>query len=148
MGTRSLTIVNDEHNEKEMMVFYRHYDGYPTGHGTDLLNFLKGKMIVNGLSSENENLNIANGMGCLAAQIVEHFKNGPAYFYLYPSDTRDYGEEYIYTIYTKKDEGLCIKVETTYEDASEEFHGTIAQYEDWINKQHNELEELENGKNE
>ena len=51
-------------------------------------------------------------------------------------------------IYTKKDEGLCIKVETTYEDASEEFHGTIAQYEDWINKQHNELEELENGKNE
>ena len=135
MGTRSLTIVNDEHNEKEMMVFYRHYDGYPTGHGTDLLNFLKGKMIVNGLSSENENLNIANGMGCLAAQIVEHFKNGPAYFYLYPSDTRNYGEEYIYTIYAKKDD-------------SEEFHGTIAQYEDWINKQHNELEELENGKNE
>ena len=46
MGTRSLTIVNDEHNEKEMMVFYRHYDGYPTGHGTDLLNFLNNMNIV------------------------------------------------------------------------------------------------------
>ena len=104
--------------------------------------------IVNGIPVGGTTNKIANGMGCLAAQIVEHFKNGPAYFYLYPSDTRDYGEEYIYTIYTKKDEGLCIKVETTYQDASEEFHGTIAQYEDWINKQHNELEELENGKNE
>ena len=39
MGTRSLTVVKEEENE--LLVMYRQMDGYPSGHGQDLANFLK-----------------------------------------------------------------------------------------------------------
>ena len=97
MGTRSLTIILDE-NGKEICVLYRQYDGYPTGHGADLKEFLDGFMVVNGYGSDDPP-KAANGMGCLAAQIVSHFKSGIGGFYLYPAKTRDCGEEYIYTAY-------------------------------------------------
>ena len=45
-------------------------------------------------------------MGCLAGQLISHFKKDIGGFYLYPSGTRDCGEEYIYTIYQKKDHAL------------------------------------------
>ena len=40
MGTRSLTVFNNEMDNSEIVVLYRQYDGYPTGHGRDLLSFL------------------------------------------------------------------------------------------------------------
>ena len=61
-------------------MLYRQYDGYPEGHGTDLLNFLKGMNLVNGINSKNIKLRISNGMDCLAAQIVAHYKQQPGYF--------------------------------------------------------------------
>ena len=39
MGTRSLTTFIDDHTEEEIVVMYRQYDGYPEGHGRDLVNF-------------------------------------------------------------------------------------------------------------
>ena len=55
-------------------------------------------------------------MGCLAAQIIAHFKNGIGGFYLYPAKTRDCGEEYIYTVYLTKASRssfshLCLKIQ-------------------------------------
>lgn len=97
MGTRSLTVVLDE-DGIEICTLYRQYDGYPTGHGAELKAFLDGFSIVNGFGSSDP-LRTANGMGCLAAQIIAHFKSGVGGFYLYPGGTRDCGEEYIYTIY-------------------------------------------------
>ncbi|MFN0277236.1 MAG: hypothetical protein ACKVRN_01400 [Pyrinomonadaceae bacterium] len=97
MGTRSLTIVLDEDNQ-EICVLYRQMDGYPTGHGADLKDFLKGFSVVNGYGSSTPN-KAANGMSCLAAQMIAHFKEGIGGFYLHPSGTRDCGEEYVYTIY-------------------------------------------------
>ena len=45
-------------------------------------------------------------MECLAAQLVSHFKGDQiGNFYLYPSGTRDCGEEYIYTVYKGEREG-------------------------------------------
>ena len=96
MGTRSLTVIMDD--DEEVAVLYRQFDGYIDGHGKELAEFCKYIKIVNGLSCDEENL-IANGMGCLAAQIVSHFKTNPGAFYLYPAGTRDCGEDYIYTIY-------------------------------------------------
>jgi hypothetical protein len=72
-------------------------DGYPDGHGLDLANFLKDITLVNGISC-NEKRKIANGMGCLAAQCIAHLKDGPGSIYVYPINSRDCGEEYIYTI--------------------------------------------------
>tara|TARA_R100000234_G_C4956593_1_gene159846 strand:- start:435 stop:875 length:441 start_codon:yes stop_codon:yes gene_type:complete len=138
MGTRSLTVFNDTYENEEICVLYRQYDGYPEGHGTDLLNFLKDMKVVNGINSENEKWKISNGMDCLAAQIVSHFKSGPGYFYINRADTRDVGEEFIYTLYYKNND-LHIKVEDTYEnddikqpDGHLLFDGIIDEYEQWI----------------
>ncbi len=95
MGTRCITVIKDEDNE-EICVLYRQFDGSLDAHGKDLVDFLRDKKMVNGMGADKTN--IANGMGCLAAQIIAHFKTEPGNFYLYPAGTRDCGEEYVYTI--------------------------------------------------
>ncbi len=97
MGTRCLTIV-EEVGGVEICVLYRQYDGYPTGHGAELKSFLEGMQLVNGLGLGDQN-RMANGMDCLAAQLIAYLKTEPGGFYLYPAGTRDCGEEYIYTVY-------------------------------------------------
>lgn len=108
MGTRSLTVVEDGKG-REVLVMYRQYDGYPSGHGEELAAFLKPFTVVNGLGDDRRK--VANGMGCLAAQIVAHFKTEPGTFYLYPSGTRDYGEEYVYTVKSDSNGGINLKVQ-------------------------------------
>lgn len=169
MGTRSLTVVVDAQWEtsvwkrnkqielpeprikvSEIMVMYRHYDGYPKGHGQEVADFLLGGQVTNGISLGRQ-LRTFNGMNCLAAQVVAAFKcsgaaddleapfqcatierqldqirliddylarqieeliskhkalatcprlcMSPGGIYLYPSGTRDMGEEWVYTIY-------------------------------------------------
>ena len=95
MGTRSLTVFIDE-GGNEICVLYRQFDGYFDGHGLDLANFLKGKEIVNGLAGDKSM--VFNGMGCLAASVVSHFKKEAGSFYLYPAGTRNVWEEYVYEV--------------------------------------------------
>lgn len=109
MGTRSLTVIQED-SGKEIAVLYRQYDGHPDCHGQHLKDFLYGFTIVNGMGFDDPP-KIANGMNCLAAQIVAHFKKQPGNFYLYPAGVRDCGEEYVYTIYTK-DKKLCMRVQS------------------------------------
>jgi len=103
MSTRSLTVFKEnwefegKKESKKIVAMYRHSDGYPSGHGKDLAEFLKDMVIVSGISF-TENRKIANGMGCLAAQVVSNFKSGVGSIYLYPPKSKDVGEEYIYTI--------------------------------------------------
>jgi hypothetical protein len=100
MGTRSLTFVYDDN--RKVLCMYRQFDGYPSGHGRELAEFLAGfDAIVNGISL-GETRKIANGMGCLAAQLVANFKVDAGGFYLYPTSTKDAGQEYEYHIYTDK----------------------------------------------
>ena len=88
MGTRSLTRViprqeglsfseGHDHADKAVVNIYRQYDGYPEGMGLDLANFLSEFTVVNGLGADSYKSKIANGAGCLAAQLVAHLKNGP-----------------------------------------------------------------------
>ena len=95
MGTRCLTVFKEE-DGTEIAVLYRQMDGYPDGHGQELADFLAGKAIVNGISSMEPPA--FNGMHCLAASVVAHFKDHIGAFYLYPAGTRDIGEDYIYTV--------------------------------------------------
>ena len=132
MGTRSLTVFSDTWEDEEIAVFYRQYDGYPEGHGIDLLNLLKDTYIVNGITN-GEKRKIANGMDCLAAQIVAYFKDGPGNFYLHSAGTRDVGEEFIYTLYYDGS-NLKIKVQDTYDDGHDLFDGNIEEYDSWIKK--------------
>lgn len=107
MGTRCLTVFCDE--KEEIVVMYRQMDGYPTGHGAELKEFLSGFSVVNGFGLEQPSRQ-ANGMGCLAAQTVAFFKTGIGQFYLYPAGARDCGEEYIYTI-SQKEGKVWLKVQ-------------------------------------
>jgi hypothetical protein len=105
MGTRSLThIVEDS---ETLTTIYRQMDGYLRGHGLDLASFLADKKIVNGLSGDTTN--VANGMGCLSAQIIAHLKEQPGNIYLYPPNSKDCWEEFTYFIYYKEKQ-IKIKV--------------------------------------
>ena len=95
MGTRSLTAIQE--NGREIALIYRQFDGYPTGMGADIKRVLKNIRIVNGITDRNAR--VANGMECLAAQLVKGVKDGVGNVYLYSPGMRDCGEEYIYTLY-------------------------------------------------
>ena len=87
MGTRSITVVYDEYNDKPVVCMYRQFDGYPSGHGRELAEILKDRVIVNGFGL-NEKTKVSNGMGCLAATIVASFKTEIGGFYLDRKSTR------------------------------------------------------------
>lgn len=99
MGTRSLTYVFED--DTPIVCMYRQFDGYPSGHGSELAEFLNKGRVVNGLGSDSKN--VFNGMGCLAAQLVAFFKDGPGGFYLHaPVLGRDDWQEYEYHVYEDK----------------------------------------------
>ena len=98
MGTRSLTYVYDS-DEQPIMCMYRQFDGYPTGHGSELAHFLLPFKIVNGHKVDAKMGKVANGMGCLAAQLVANFKTDVGNIYLYsPKLKIDAMQEYEYHI--------------------------------------------------
>ncbi len=99
MSTRSLTHVHDDDGQT-ILTLYKQHDGYPSGWGKDLAKFLTGFHIVNGLRCGlDAPKKIANGMGCLAAQLVAAVKDEPGQFYIYRADASDCGEEYVYHVY-------------------------------------------------
>lgn len=103
MGTRSLTYVFESYKDGDVPILclYRQYDGYVEGHGRELADFLRGNKVVNGLGLNPER--VFNGMGCLAASLVAHFKKDPGQFYIHaPVLGRDDCQEYEYHIYKDK----------------------------------------------
>jgi hypothetical protein len=99
MGTRSLTFVYDE-NSKPIIKLYRQFDGYPSGHGLELAEFLNSiEEITNGIRAGDRDRRTANGMGCLAAQMVSHFKKGVGEFYLHNVEGNDHWQDYEYHVY-------------------------------------------------
>ena len=127
MGTRSLTRViprqeglsfseGHEHVDKSVVNMYRQYDGYPEGMGLDLAEFLDDFNIVNGLTFRPMARKVANGVGCLAAQLVSHFKEGPGQIYLesLKGEPSDHWEDYIYTLYPKEGEPTFISIYDVY----------------------------------
>lgn len=110
MGTRSLTHFIERYTQKpktargkakvtdkEVVVMYRQYDGYPSGHGIQLAEFLSKGRLVNGIPGGEKEL-VFNGIGCLSAQVVAHFKEGPGGIYLHSAGTNDAWQEYDYYV--------------------------------------------------
>ena len=102
MGTRSLTTFVETYKDNsgkkvknEIVTMYRQYDGYMEGHGKDLANFLAGGKLVSGIGMDDKV--VFNGMGCLSAQVVAHFKDGAGGFYLQRAN-KNSGEEYRYKV--------------------------------------------------
>lgn len=147
MGTRSLTYVYDETGHK-IINMYRQFDGYPTGHGAELAEFLNSGRMVNGLTGVGKERQF-NGAGCMAAQMVAQFKTGSGGFYLYPTEIEDCGQDYEYHIYTDG-EDISIKImncgfnvfgmtqSETYEPL---FEGNLSQFTKYCaNEQYGEVE--------
>ena len=106
MGTRCLTFVYDDSSTDDgsaeaIMCIYRQFDGYPSGHGHELAQFLNSKTLVNGYGEQNSIE--ANGMSCLAAQLVVQLKHGVGGIYIYaPMVGRDHWQDYEYHVYETK----------------------------------------------
>jgi hypothetical protein len=109
MGTRSLTYVYQSYKDgagnkvnEPILCMYRQFDGYIDGHGAELAEYLSKGKIVNGLSNYVGD-GTWNGMGCLAASLVAHFKKEPGNFYLHaPILNRDDWQEFEYHVFGDK----------------------------------------------
>ena len=128
MGTRSLTYVYDFDRAKGQNPFlcvYRQMDGYILGgHGEELSDFLVGIKLVNGISGGQSAGAFANGMGCLAAQMVANFKKGIGGIYLMSPETVDAGQEYEYHLYS---DGIVV-----FEYETEIFNGSWEEFSAYV----------------
>ena len=93
--------------DKIHIQIYNHYDGYPSGLGVTLADYLQDFTVVNGLSIGQGK--VANGIGCLAAQTVKYLKDEPGQIYLYKPGKRDW-EDYEYFIWCKEGHGVWISI--------------------------------------
>tara|TARA_R100001015_G_C4555763_1_gene116618 strand:+ start:43 stop:471 length:429 start_codon:yes stop_codon:yes gene_type:complete len=86
----------------------KHYDGYPSGLGVTLANYLQGYDIRNGIPSKFQGP-MANGIGCLAAQLVSYLKDEPGNIYLQPPGNKNL-EDYVYYIWVKEGSRIMISI--------------------------------------
>lgn len=132
MGTRSTTkfIVKRGKDLTPIMNVYQQWDGYISGVGYDLANFLKRKKFINGIRLGQETDEYANGFGCLVAQYVKEFKTGVGSLYITDlDDKQEYNYEVIFdedkyydgefNVEKTADDLITIKV-----DSSPAFEGT------------------------
>jgi|TARA_B100001094_G_scaffold322501_1_gene371942 hypothetical protein len=97
MGTRSTTHILDE-NGNRLLCIYQQFDGYIEGGvGEKLIRLLEDRVVVNGYTMEDKERRNFNGMSCLAADVVAHFKDGIGGAYIQALD-EDYVGSYDYTI--------------------------------------------------
>jgi hypothetical protein len=122
MGTCSLTKVMSEDSDT-VCAMYRHYDGDPGEHGKELATFLDGFVVSDGLPLKVEG-KMANGAGCLAAQMICNFKKEPGNFYMVPTNEDGEGYNYVYlVIVTSK--GIIVQV---YDKSKVVFHGNVPSF--------------------
>lgn len=129
MGTRSLTFVYED-DGTAIINLYRQFDGYPEGHGRDLVGFLYNKRLVNGLGRDTKN--VFNGMSCLAASLVAHFKTEAGGIYLHPTTSLDCGQDYEYHIYPNR-------IEVKKYDGRVLFNGTWEEFDGFCMKEGEEV---------
>ena len=128
MGTRSLTFIYEDsfpgESTPKLVNMYRQYDGYPTGHGAELAEFL--------LKTEH------NGMSCLAASMIAHFKQSIGGFYIYPTDSTNCGQEYEYHI----SENQAEIYETSYDGSSKKeiFNGSWTEFKEYCSAERHDEE--------
>ena len=122
MGTRSLTRIYED--GQLLVQLYKQYDGYPSGWGKELAEYLSAGKPVNGYGGDAKLHQTWNGAGCLAASLIAKFKTGPGGLYI--EANTDTGQEYEYEIHVN---GMTVIGFDVYEipwDADKRiiYHGT------------------------
>lgn len=105
MGTRCVTHVKGN-NGQTLVTLYRQFDGYPSGHGVELLEFLDKKILIDGIRDETLD-NAFNGMGCLSAALIANFKKEIGGFYIVAADSR---AQYVYVVEPDETGGVRVTV--------------------------------------
>ena len=114
MGTRCITVVEDENGE-ELCRIFRGFDGYPSVHGDELVAFLARGRVKDRINMTDDKSFL--GMGDVASSLVTYLKGYRKDYtdpssdktwrppssignkiQLMPVGTKDVGEEFIYTV--------------------------------------------------
>ena len=99
MGTRSKTSFIEKRGEEyiHLVSVYRQYDGYVEGMGHDLANYILDKEICNGIRLGRDTSKLANGFGCLIAQLIRDFKEDVGGLYIITeNDIQEYNYDIIF----------------------------------------------------
>lgn len=141
MGTRSVTYVKDMGTP--LVAMYRQMDGYPTGMGADLKEFLEDKSLCNGFGIDADNTMLFNGLGCLSASLVAHFKDGIGGIYLQSvNEGLDY-LNYVYEIYEVDDEIKLKVIAVSSGGTTVLYDGSVEEF-DPEEVERKEMEDYEN----
>jgi len=127
MGTRSIIHIKDE--KTTIATIYRQYDGYPAGMGEDIKKLLNNGQvkILNGYSGGDTIPSSFNGASCLAAFLVGALKDSKiGNVYLLKPNTKNMGEEYIYTLTVSK-LGVSLKVRDVWNKKTL-FNGPLSKF--------------------
>jgi len=101
MGTRSITHIKQMPSLGDEIIcsFYRGFDGYLSGHGKELSEFLSGKRLVNGIGSSFEEGVDFNRAGQMAPYLITHLsKINSSGMEIIPTGSQEDHIDYIYTI--------------------------------------------------
>ena len=98
----------NEHPENVEVQIYNHYDSYPEGLGLQLAEFLSEFRVVNGLGRDEGK--VANGMGCLAAQLIVNMKDRPGNVYIESPDSKRSCIDYVYYIWVAEHKDIWISI--------------------------------------
>ena len=135
MGTRSHTHVIETWGDEETLLctIYRQMDGYPTGQGEAIAEFLRGLVVVNGitLSKNKKKVRRANGGGCLAAQLISHLKDGIGSIYMVKPGEDSDGIDYEYHVIVKQTNSggsVIMRCSRGFKDGRVMFEGTAEEF--------------------
>lgn len=150
MGTRCLTEIrsNWEGGDWETnTVIYRHWDGYPEGHGNTLLGYLANTIVTNGrrMGTPDDGKVRVNGPGRLAAYIVAAMiEDGHDPDIIGSDPVVDIGQEWHYRVNVAFGmDGGSVTVDvfsgpvTAFGHGGDEctnlqFSGTVEEYANWV----------------
>lgn len=121
MSTRSVTHIHKMQSiqdglEAIVYTFFRHSDGYPSGHGSNLVEYLIGKKLVNGKGIDFTIGRDFNRAGTMAIPLMMHIQNISGAESI-PTGTKTSDTEFVYDIYFRENE-FYIKITTIYSEES------------------------------
>lgn len=99
MGARAR--INVFERNKLIVSIYRQTDGYPDGLGKEVAEFAGKMEIINGISFGQSAGTHASGMGCFAAQLICHLKDGIGSIYIRDTGPDSRGEEFSYNLHDR-----------------------------------------------
>lgn len=89
--------LQNEDKTKIVCSFFRHCDGYPSGHGDDLAAWLKDKNLVNGMGADFMRGRDFNRAGSMAVHLMHHIDDVSG-CEVTPTGNNAPDAEYIYSI--------------------------------------------------